>query len=110
MVVPFRIKDPSINSFSLQKFLKAKNWHCDCLAYPKNTLTYIYTTNNCQFNRVERLVKIIKKGLKEIRKNPLKWKDELKTSIYGLGIKIPGFIMGDAVKHAAGIINELPDK
>jgi len=74
-------------------------------------LNFIYTGSNAKLELVDKLVNDIKKGIKELKKNP----DNPKyisgnASIYGVSVKLPDGIMGDVLKFFNEIINDLPDK
>jgi len=53
----------------------------------------------------------MKAGIKILVKNPndKRYKSN-DSSLYGVGVKIPSYIMGDAVRYIIDILNNLPNK
>jgi len=71
-------------------------------------MNFIFTGNNAKEEKVDEFVKAMKKGIKVTRKNPGDFSSE-NASLYGIGVKVPPFIMEDGVKFVVNLLNDLPN-
>ncbi len=79
------------------------------LSYPKNAMNFLFTGNNAKVELVDKFLSKLKKGIKKVMNNQEKFKSS-NAALYGVGIKVPPFIMNDGINYVVGILNDLPNK